>query len=173
MCSPENPLFTPLLQFARAAFQAKETVHKTPYWENFEILASAASIFTQILAQKPPNLEIFSSQAPNWKIFSSQATKFENFQFTIPPFQRQISVRKPHTLEIRAAHPYLKKKSSTPPGFKHMMIIILHCTAGFNINTALSQNYQNYFLMNKFYLMLSPGIGTKQTNVTQHYFNLP
>ena len=31
-----------------------------------EILASAASIFTQILAHKPPTLEIFSSQAPTF-----------------------------------------------------------------------------------------------------------
>ena len=33
-----------------------------------------------------------------------------SFSFGAPaPFQRQISVRKPHTLEIQAAHPYLKK----------------------------------------------------------------
>ena len=49
-----------------------------PIWENFEILASTASIFAQILAHKPPNLEIFSSQTsptlrksglhtPTWK----------------------------------------------------------------------------------------------------------
>ena len=54
--------------------------------------------FHQILAHKPPNLEIFSSQA----------SKFGNFQFTSSPFQRQIAVRKPHTLEI--------EKLSAPPG---------------------------------------------------------
>ena len=58
----------------------------------------------------------FSSQAPNLEIFSSQAPKFGNFPLTSPPFQRQMSVRKPHTSEIRAAHPYLKKKLSVPPG---------------------------------------------------------
>ena len=105
MCGPEDPLFTPLLLLARVPFQAKESVHKTPFWENFEILASTASIFTQILAHKPPNLEIFSSQAP----------KFGNFPLTSPPFQRQMSVRKPHTSEIRAAHPYLKKSWVPPP----------------------------------------------------------
>ena len=105
MCSPEDHLFTPLLQFARVPFQAKESVHKTPFWENLEILASTASVFAQILALKLPRLEIFSSQAP----------KLENFQFTSPPFQRQISVRKPHTLEIQAAHPYLKKSCVPPP----------------------------------------------------------
>ena len=111
MCGPEDPLFTPLLPLARVPFQAKESVHKTPFWENLEILASTASIFTQILAHKPPNLEIFSSQAP----------KFGNFPLTSPPFQRQMSVRKPHTSDIRAAHPYLKKSWVPPPpglGFK-------------------------------------------------------
>ena len=70
-----------------------------------EILASTASIFAQILVHKRPNLEIFSSQAP----------KFENFPLTSPPFQKQLSVRKPHTSEIRAAHPYLKKSWVPPP----------------------------------------------------------
>ena len=105
MCGPEDPLFTPLLPLARVPFQAKESVHKTPFWENLEILASTASIFTQISAHKPPNLEIFSSQAP----------KFGNFPLTSPPFQRQMSVRKPHTSEIQAAHPYRKKSWVPPP----------------------------------------------------------
>ena len=105
MCGPEDPLFTPLLPLARVPFQAKESVHKTPFWENLEILASTASIFAQILVHKPPNLEIFSSQAP----------KFGNFPLTSPLFQRQMSVRKPHTSEIRATHPYLKKVECPPP----------------------------------------------------------
>ena len=56
MCGPKDPLFTPLLQFARVPFQAKESVHKTPFWENLEILASA-SIFAKILALKPRGLK--------------------------------------------------------------------------------------------------------------------
>ena len=108
-------------QFARVPFQAKESVHKTPFWENLEILASTASIFTQILGHKPPNLEIFSSQAP----------KFGNFQFRSPLFHRQILVRKPHTSEIRAAHPYLKKSWVPPPGDTNMpysqVCLILLC----------------------------------------------
>ena len=31
MCGPEDPLFTPLLPLARVPFQAKESVHKTPF----------------------------------------------------------------------------------------------------------------------------------------------
>ena len=109
MCGPETT-FSRLSCSSQGfhTFQAKEPVHKTLFWENLEILASTASIFAQILAHKPPNLEIFSSQA----------SKFGNFQFTSPLFQRQVSVRKPHTSEIRAAHPYLKKKKklSAPRG---------------------------------------------------------
>ena len=104
-CAAPMTLFTPFLPLARVPFQAKESVHKTPLWENLDILASTASIFTQILAHKPPNLEIFSSRAP----------KLGNFPLTSPPFQRQMSVRKPHTSEIRAAHPYLKKSWVPPP----------------------------------------------------------
>ena len=31
MCGLEDPLFTPLLPLARVPFQAKESVHKTPF----------------------------------------------------------------------------------------------------------------------------------------------
>ena len=123
MCGPEDPLFTPLLPLARVPFQVKESVHKTPFWEILEILACTASLFTQILAHEPPNLEIFSSQAPNLEIFSSQAPKFGNFLLTSPPFQRQMSVRKPHTLEIRAAHPYLKNSWVPLPGVRMHKIV--------------------------------------------------
>ena len=68
----------------------------------------------------------FSSQAPNLEIFSSQAPKFRNFQLTSPqiwkfsahktPFSEvNVSSQAPH-LEIRAAHPYLKKSWVPPPG---------------------------------------------------------
>ena len=136
MCDPEDPLFTHLLPLARVPFHAKESVHKTPFWENLEILASTASIFTQILAHKPPNLEIFSSQAP----------KFGNFPLTSPPFQRQMSVRKPHTSEIRAAHPYLKKSWVPPlPGVFYVdeCSQMSHGMNGHTFRTALKR--QNVF----------------------------
>ena len=113
---PEDPLFTPLLPLARVPFQAKESVHKTPFWENLEILACTASIFTQILAHKPQIWKFLAHKPPSLEIFSSQAPKFGNFPFTSPPFQRQMSVRKPHTYEIRAAQPYLKKSWVPPRG---------------------------------------------------------
>ena len=121
MCGPGDPLFTPLLPLARVPFQAKESVHKTPFWENLEILASTASIITQILAHKPPNLEIFSSQGPKFESFQLSSPQIWKFSAHKPPFQRQMSVRKPHTSEIRAAHPYLKKSwlPPPPPGLSH------------------------------------------------------
>ena len=109
----------------RPPFHASPVVHEGPISSKsassqdpllriFGILASTASIFAQILAHKLPNLEIFSSQAPkfgNFQFTSSQIWKFSVHQL---PFQRQISVRKPHTSNIWAAHPYLKK-SWVPP----------------------------------------------------------
>ena len=107
-CAALKTPFSPLLQFTRVPFQAKESVHKTSFWENLEILVSTASMFAQILAHKPPNLEIFSSQAP----------RFENFQFTSPLFQRQISVRKPHMHFRNLGHtPLPEKKNTVPPCF--------------------------------------------------------
>ena len=46
--------------------------------------------------------------------FSSQAPKFGNFRLTSPQIWK-FSVRNPHTSEIRAAHPYLKKSWVPPP----------------------------------------------------------
>ena len=120
MYGPEDPLFTPLLPLARVPFQAKESVHKTPFSENFEILACTASIFTQILAHKPPNLEIFSSQAP----------KFGNFQLTSPQIWK-FSAHKPLFSEAnvssQAPHfgnpgrtPLPEKKLSAPPPPVHV-----------------------------------------------------
>ena len=131
MCGPEDPLFTPLLPLAWVPFQAKESVRKTPFWENLEILAS--------------NLEIFSSQAPNLEIFSSQAPKFGNFLLTSPPFQRQMSVRKPHTSEIRGAHPYLKK-SWVPPGDESSNSITVHEPVGPKPWNKLAGTRGNLFL---------------------------
>ena len=116
MCGSEDPLFTPLLPLASVQFQAKESVHKTPFWENLLILASTASIFTQILAHNPPNFEIFSSQPPKLEIFRSQAPLFRGkCQFASPV----------HTWEIRAAHPYLKKSWAPPPRSMVTKTIIL------------------------------------------------
>ena len=104
MCGPEDPLFTPLLPLARVPFQAKESVHKTPFWENLEILACTASIFTQILAHKPPNLEIFSSQAP----------KFGNFLLKSPPIlEANVSSQAPHFGNLGHS-PLPEKKLSAP-----------------------------------------------------------
>ena len=114
MCGPEDPLFTPLLPLARVPFQAKESVHKTPFWENLEILASTASIFTQILAHKFWNFQLTSPQIlkfsahkpPNFEIFRSQAP---------PPFsEANVSSQAPH-FGNPGRTPLPEKKLSAPP----------------------------------------------------------
>ena len=70
-------------QFIRVPFQAKEVKSQftgPPFEKNLEILAFTAS------------------QAPNLKISVHKTL-----------FQTQKSVHKPHNLEMRATHPYLKK----------------------------------------------------------------
>ena len=115
MCGPEDPLFTPLLPLARVPFQGKESVHKTPFWENLEILASTASIFTQILAHKPPNLEISAHKPPNLDIFSSQAPQILKFSTHKPPFsEANVSSQAPH-FGNPGRTPLPEKKLSAPP----------------------------------------------------------
>ena len=124
---PWRPPFHASPVVRKGPISSKRVSSQEPLLRNLEILASTASIFTQNLAHKPPNLETSAHKAQIWEIFSSQAPfqrqisvrkpKFGKFQFTSPPFQRQISVRKPHTSEIRAAHPYLKTVECPPGGF--------------------------------------------------------
>ena len=81
---------------------------------------STASIFTQILANKPPNLKIFSSQAP----------KFGNFQFTSPQIWK-FSVHKPPFSEANISsqaplrksglHTRLPEKKLSAPGFSGVL----------------------------------------------------
>ena len=101
---PWRPHFHASPAVRKGPISSKRVSSQDPFWENLGILASTASIFTQIFALKPQILKFSVRKPPNLKIFSSQA-----------PFQRQTSVRKPHTSEIRAAHPYLKKVEC-PPG---------------------------------------------------------
>ena len=116
MCGPEDPHFTPLLPLARVPFQAKESVHKTPFWENLEILASTASIFTQILAHKPPNLEIFSSQAPKFGNFQLTSPQIWKFSAHKPPFsEANVSSQAPH-FGNPGRTPLPEKKLSAPSG---------------------------------------------------------
>ena len=124
MCGPEDPLFTPLLPLARVPFQAKESVHKTPFWENLEILASTASIFTQILAHKPPNLEIFSSQALKFGNFQLTSPQIWKFSAHKPPFsEANVSSQAPH-FGNPGRTPLPEKKLSAPPPRGYNMVVV-------------------------------------------------
>ena len=130
MCGPENPLFMPLLQFTRVTFQAKVSVHKAPFWENLEILASTASIFAQVLALKPPHLEIFSSQTLKLGNFSSQALNLEIFSSQAPLFRGKYYFASP-SLWKSGPHTPTWKKLSAPPGLsysKKMGFVTQSCT---------------------------------------------
>ena len=104
---PWRPPFHTSFVVRKGPISSKRVSSQDPLLRKFwNLTLYTASIFAQTLALKPPNLEIFSSQAP----------KFGNFQFTSPLFQSQISVRKPHTSEIRAAPAHtLPEKSWVPP----------------------------------------------------------
>ena len=104
MCGPEDPLFPPLLQFARVPFQAKESVHKTPFRENFEILGSTR------LNLHPK----FSSQAPKFRIIRSQALKFGNFQFKSPHFRGKYQFASPTLRKSGPNTPTWKKVECLP-----------------------------------------------------------
>ena len=97
MCGPEDP-----------PFHASPAARKGP-------ISSKRVSSQDPLLRKFGNFSLYSLNFhPN---FSSQAPKFGNFQLTSPQIS-QMSVRKPHTSEIRAAHPYLKKSwVALPPGF--------------------------------------------------------
>ena len=108
MCSPEDPLFTPLI-VRKGPISSKRISSLDPLLRK----SGNFSLYSLNFHQN------FSSQAPKFWNFQLTSPKFWNFQFTShqiwkfsvhkPPFKRQISVRTPHTLEILATHPYLKK----------------------------------------------------------------
>ena len=148
MCGPEDPLFTPPLEFARVPFQAKSQFTGPPFEKIFEILPSTASIFAQNLAHKPPNLEIFSSQAPNLENFSSQAPKFGKFQFTSPLFRGKYQFASP-TLRKSGPHTPTWKKLSAPGVTRSARYAAMHgqkgrfnifATAGLRIQSAPARN---------------------------------
>ena len=117
MCGPEDPLFTPLLQFARVPFQAKESISsqdpllkkignfslysfifhpkfnsQAPKFGNFQLTSPQIWKFS---VHKPPNLGICSSQVPLFR---------GKYQFASPTLRKSG----PHT-------PTWKKKLSAPP----------------------------------------------------------
>ena len=104
---PWRPPFHTSPVVRKASISSKRVSSQDPllrkFW-NFS-LYTTASIFTQILAHKPPNLEIFSSPSPQIRKFSVHK----------PPFSEANVSSQFHTSEIRAAHPYLKKSSVPPP----------------------------------------------------------
>ena len=104
MCSPEDPLFTPLLPLARVPFQARVS-SQDPLLRKFGNFSLNSLNFH-------PNL---SSQAPkfgNFQLTSPQIWKFSTHK---PPFsEANVSSQAPH-FGNRGRTPLPEKKLSAPP----------------------------------------------------------
>ena len=115
MCGPEDP-FHASPAACKGPISSKRVSSQDPFWENFEILASTASIFTQILAHKPQIWKFSAHKPPNLEIFRSQA----------PPFRGKCQFASP-TLRKSGPHTPTWKKVECPPpppGLKLLGIII-------------------------------------------------
>ena len=118
MCGPWRPLFHASHVVRRGPISNKSVSSQDPLLKrigNFSIhslnfcpnFSFQSPLIWKFSAHKPPNLEIFIHKPPNLEV--SVHTPF---------FQRQISVYKPHTSEMRAVHPYLKKvECPLPPAW--------------------------------------------------------
>ena len=126
MCGPEDPLFTSLVPLARVPFRAKESVHKTLFWENFinfslyslnfhPNFSSQAPKFGNFQLTSPQIWKFSAHRPPNLKIFSSQAPKFGNFQLTSPQIWK-FSAHKPPFSEanVSSQAPHFENPGRTP-----------------------------------------------------------
>ena len=154
MCGPEDPLFTSLRPLARVPFQAKESVHKAPFWENLEILASTASMFTQILAHKPPNLDIFSSLAPKFGNFPLTSPQIWKFSAHKPPFsEANVSSQAPH-FGNPGRTPLPEKSRVLPPRERHCIIWNLRSQS--EVGKDVIQHSQFLYWVTSFKIYVSP-----------------
>ena len=111
MCGPQDPLFTPLLQFARVPFQAKGSVHKTPLLRKFENF----SLYSLNFYPPPP---LFSSQAPKFGNFQLTSPQIWKFSVHKPPFsEASISSQAPNFWNLGRTP--LPEKSWVPPPGSH------------------------------------------------------
>ena len=158
MCGPERPPFHASPVVRKGPISSKRVSSQDPLLRKFGNFILYSLNFAKILAHKNPNFEIFSLQASNLEIFSSQASKFGHFQFSSTLFQRQVSVRKPHTSEIQAAHPYLKKVECPPPPPEYITSYIQQGTSLYVAGYSFIQQgtpFSGYFFMAPGYFFIS------------------
>ena len=112
---PWRPPFHASPAARKGPISSKGVSSQDPLLRNFEILASTASIFAQILVHKPPNLEIFSSQAPKFGNFQLTSPQIWKFSAHKPPFsEANVSSQAPH-FGNPGRTPLPEKKLSAPP----------------------------------------------------------
>ena len=113
---PWRPLFAPLLPLARVPFQAKVSVHKTPFWENLEISLYSLNFQPNFSSQAPKfgNFQLTSPQI--WKVSAHKPPNWENFRSQTPLFRGKCQFASP-TLRKSGPHtPTWKKIECPPPG---------------------------------------------------------
>ena len=112
-CSSQGSHFKQKSQFTLPPFQkiGNFSLYSLNFHPNF---SSQAPKFGNFQLTSPQIWKFSAHKSPNLEIFAHKPPKFWNFQITNPPFQRRMSVREPHTSEIRAAHPSLKKNECPP-----------------------------------------------------------
>ena len=117
-CAALKTPFSRLSCSSQGSHFKQESVHKTPLWENLEILASTASVFAQILALKPPNLEIVRLQAPKLGNFQFTSPQIWKFSVHRPPFSKaNSSLQAPHFGNPGRTPLPEKKVECPPPGY--------------------------------------------------------
>ena len=97
-------------------FKQIESVHKTPFWENLEILASAASTVTNFHSQAPKfgNFQLTKPQI--WKFSVHKPQNLEKFSSQAPPLSEEnISSQAPHFGNLSRTPLSEKQKLSAPP----------------------------------------------------------
>ena len=112
---PWRPPFHASIAAREGPISSKRVSSQDPLLRKFGNFSLYSLNFRANFSSQTPKFENVQLTSPKWKLSAHKPPKFWNFQFTSPPFQRQISVRKPHTSEFRSAHSYLKKGWVPPP----------------------------------------------------------
>ena len=108
MCGPEDPPFHASPAARKGPISSKRVCSQDPLSRKFGNFSLNSLNFHQILAHKPPNLEISAHKPPNLENFRLQAPRFRGkCQFASPTLRKSG----PHT-------PTWKRVECPPPGVR-------------------------------------------------------
>ena len=113
---PWRPPFQASPVVSKGPISSKRVSSQDPLSRKFVNFSLYSLNFCPNLSSPAPKFGNFQLTSPQiWKFSVHKPLNLEIFSSQTPSFRRQISVCKPHTLEIQVTHPYLKKKSRVPP----------------------------------------------------------